>query len=110
MRTVKEWTDPILISATDSVLTFTVSGVDWSGTWTGKVRSIGPEGTNQSLTITVADVYSTDTTLTVTLTGSELAALIPSGEREWRGWLGFSRSESPIKGLQGPIVIQAVVN
>jgi hypothetical protein len=110
MRTVVEWDEPLIISATNQTLTFTWSSADVTGTWTGKVRSEGPEGTDQSLTVTVSASYSTNTTISVALTGSQLAALIPSGDREWSGWLGFSRSDSPIKGMQGPIKVRQVVN
>lgn len=110
-RTVPTWSEPIRVSATDTTLTFTVTGADWSGTWTGKVRADGPEGAAESVTVTVGDTYAAgDTTLTVSMTGTQLAALIDSGEREWRGWLGFSRSDAPIKGLQGPLIVEQVVN
>ena len=110
-RTVPSWTKPIRLSATNTTLTFTVTGADWSGTWTGKVRADGPEGTAESVTVTVTASYSGgNTTISVAMTGSDLTALIDSGEREYRGWLGFSRSDAPIKGLQGAIIVEQVVN
>lgn len=104
---VYTWTDPyVLCFDRDYSWVWTVESADWSGTWTAKVRDIGPEGTNQSLTLTVTDSYSTDTTLTVAMTASQWEALVASGEREWRGWFAMSRSEAPGYGLQGPVIFR----
>ena len=104
---VKEWSIPVLLTANTTSKSMTVTGADWSGTWAGKVRSEGPEGTDQSLTITVTGTYSAPTTtITFSLTGSELLALIATGDREWRGWLTLSRTTSTVKGLNGPIIVR----
>lgn len=106
----QNWRSPITVSVLGQDLTFTVTGADWSGTYTAKIRTEGPEGTDSGLSLTVTDSYAGgDTTLVVTI--PSCASLVTSGAREATGyWLGLSRSESPKYGLQGPIVVKQVVN
>lgn len=106
----QNWTQPIEVSVLGQDLTFTVTGADWSGTYTAKIRDDGPEGTDSALSLTVADTYSGgNTTLVVTI--PTLTTIVTAGVSRQSGyWLGLSRSESPKYGLQGPIIIKQVVN
>ena len=64
-------------------LSFTVSGADWSGTYVAKVNGSKSTGRATVGTLTVSAAYSApDTTITLTMSASDSAAITP-GTYAW---------------------------
>jgi len=111
LRDVVELPDVSELSATDQTLTWAWTGADITGTWTGTIRETVEATTAEAPAVTVNVTYSSpDSSIAVTLSGAALALLIPAGDKTWEGWLGVSRSETPVYGLEVPIRVHQVVN
>lgn len=110
-RRVPAWQGYRRLSSVNSSFTYTFSGVDLTArTWTGAVRQFMTSATAESVTVSISAVLSgSDTVLTITLTGTQLDALV-GDDIEWAGWLGVSCTGTPIYGLDGEILVENVVN
>ena len=110
-RRVPAWQGYRRLSSVNSTFTYTFSAVDLTGrTWSGKVRQFMTSTSAEAVTVSCSAALSgSDTVVTITLTGSELDALV-GDDIEWAGWLGVSCTGSPIYGLDGEILVENVVN